>query len=310
MTSKRCVFTFTTALVLAVGCGNYSNEDLEFMNALPDKTDLSANLPAALTTTNEAELATDTHDTVKTFNGILDTVLGGVELIRSYQPTGRGPDSRTWGPIPADKQPGWQWQFVMTRLPDESFTYEFDLEPVGAGDAWLPFITGNFVPAPGVRRGVGSFTIDTTALRNAAFPFDVPTGRIDTLTVSYQTKDFPISVTMHLVSFPNFPLETTTINTFDTNFGAQADGSGALQFSMTGNFIPVTSAIETVEVMSQWLPTGAGRATLTVTQGDGAGMMQTECWDASFTATFESKPWGTAAENIGDPSLCPAIPVL
>jgi hypothetical protein len=91
MTSDRRAFALALALALALGagCGNYSNEDLEFMNAVPDKNDLSANLVDATSLANEAELAKDTHDTVKTFNGILNTVLGGVEAIRVYQPTGR-----------------------------------------------------------------------------------------------------------------------------------------------------------------------------------------------------------------------------
>jgi hypothetical protein len=244
------------------------------------------------------------------FNDILDTVLGAVAAIRAYEPTSRGPGSRTWGPIPDDKQPGWQWRFVMTRLSDGSFDYEFDLEPVGAADAWLTFITGSFAPSPGVRRGVGSFTLDTTPLRNAGFPFDVPTGRIDTLTVSYSTKDFPTSETMDLVTFPGYPTDVTTTNAFHVEYGAQSDGSGALKFTMTGNLVTVTSAIEVVAVTSRWLADGSGRGDLTVQQGDGAGMMQSECWNSSFVATYNSKPWGTLAENLGDPSLCPALPGL
>ena len=35
-------------------------------------------------------------------------------------------------------------------------------------------------------------------------------------------------------------------------------------------------------------------ATLTVASGDGAGLTQTECWDATFEATYNDKPWSTA----------------
>jgi hypothetical protein len=313
MTSKNRALALAATLALAVaataGCGNYSNEDLEFMNAVPDKNDLSVTIPAALTPANEAELAKDTHETVKTFNGIIDTVLGGVEAIRAYQPTGRTPDSRTWGPIPDNAQPGWQWQFVMVREADASFSYRFELEPVGAADAWLPFITGNFAPSPGIHRGVGTFTLDTTPLRNAGFPFDVPTGKIDTLTVSYQTKDFPISVVMDLISYPNYPTDLVTTNSVHYEYGAQADGSGAMKFTMAGDLIPLTPAIEVVQVTAQWLASGAGRGDLTVLSGDGAGMMQSECWDSTFNATYNSKPWAPS-ENLNDPSFCPALPAL
>jgi len=127
MTFKSCAFSLAATFVLGVlgaGCGNYSNEDLEFMNAVPDQTDLAANLPvrSALATGTEAELAKDTHDTVKIFNGILDSVLGDVEAIRAVQPTGRGPDSRTWGPFPDTNplQTAWEWQFAMQREADGS----------------------------------------------------------------------------------------------------------------------------------------------------------------------------------------------
>ena len=98
MTSNRLTLVALLAGGLAAGCGNYSNEDLEFMNAVPAESDLSANIPPrplSLPALSEAELAKDTHDTVKLFNGLLDTVLAGVEVLRTYQPTGRGPDSRT-----------------------------------------------------------------------------------------------------------------------------------------------------------------------------------------------------------------------
>jgi hypothetical protein len=312
MTSKRCAFALTAASVLTAGCGNYSNDDLEFMNAVPDQSDLSANIPprSVLAAGPEAELAKDTHDTVRLFNGVLDTVLGGVEAIRAYQPNGRGPDTRTWGPIPDTNslQLAWEWQFAMVRNPDGSFSYEFDFEPMASPGTWLPLITGNFAPSPGVRRGTGSFTLDTGPLRNVGFPFDTGLGKIDTLTLSYQTKDFPTSVVTDLVSFPNFP-DLTSTNAAHTEYGAQSDGSGAMKFTLTGDLIPITPAIEVVAVTSQWLPSGAGRGTLTVEQGDGAGMMQTECWDMSFNATFNSKPW-SPSENTGDPSACPAIPTL
>jgi len=317
MTFKSCAFSLAATFVLGVlgaGCGNYSNEDLEFMNAVPDQTDLAANLPvrSALATGTEAELAKDTHDTVKIFNGILDSVLGDVEAIRAVQPTGRGPDSRTWGPFPDTNplQTAWEWQFAMQREADGSFSYAFNLEPLGAGgSAWLSLITGNFTPSPGVRRGAGSFTLTTAALRAAGFPFDPGLGKLDTLMVTYQTKDFPISVVMNLVSFPNYPTDLVTTNSVHYEYGAQADGSGAMKFTMTGNLIPITSAIEVVQVTSQWLASGAGRADLTVLQGDGAGMMQSECWDTSFNATYNSKPW-SPSEDLNDPSFCPAIPVL
>lgn len=304
-------WALVVALASSVGCGNYSNEDLEFMNAVPERSDLSADLPvrSPLLATNEAELAKSTHDAVKMFNGVLVSVLGLVEAIRAYEPTTRTPNGRIWGPVPADKQPGWQWRLRVERQADQTFAYWFELEPVGAAaDAWLALLSGSFQPSPGIRRGVGSFTLDTAALRAASFPFDADLGKIQSLMVEYSTKDFPVSVLLDLSTYPMYPALTAT-NSLHYEYGMQANGQGAMKFTLTGDLIKTTAAIEVVSVTSQWLASGAGRADLSVLQGDGAGLMQTECWDEAFNATYNDKPW-SPAENTGDSSACPQIPTL
>jgi hypothetical protein len=90
------------------------------------------------------------------------------------------------------------------------------------------------------------------------------------------------------------------------SYAGQADGSGQMSFTLTGNLV-TGPAIETVAVVSAWLPTGAGEATEQVEQGDGAGLIQTECWDTSFAATYNSKPWMTS-QNVGEASACPSLP--
>jgi hypothetical protein len=79
-----------------------------------------------------------------------------------------------------------------------------------------------------------------------------------------------------------------------------------MAFSLTGNIVP-GPAIETVTLNAGWLSSGAGKATLAVVSGDGVGLTQTECWDATFAVTYNDKPWSTA-EDTGDPSLCPPPP--
>ena len=197
----------------------------------------------------------------------------------------------------------------MTRNADLTFSYALELEPVAGGpDAWLPFLTGQFNPAPGVRRGVGSLHIETSELRAAGYVFDANGANIDTIDITYSTKDYPISVVMDFVSFPNYP-DLTVTNSVHYVYGVQADGQGAMQFTLTGDLITATPAIEVVAVTSRWLPTGAGRADVTVQQGDGAGLMQTECWYDAFDATYNDKPW-SPGEDIGNLAACPAIPTI
>src|ERR1022692_2655028 len=105
------------APVFAAACGNYSNEDLEYMNAVPAGSELTATLPAYASTlpaSSEAELAQTTHSVTTQFNQMLDNPPGAAAPIRSYAPTSRTPTSRIWGPFPSDKQLGWDWKLTVS----------------------------------------------------------------------------------------------------------------------------------------------------------------------------------------------------
>ena len=96
-------FRFSAPLLLILtlaACGNYSNEDLEFLNAVPAAEDISADIPRAPLLANEAEMAKLTHDTVAVFNGALD-FLKVADVIRTYPSTSR---ITAPGPAPTSRQ--------------------------------------------------------------------------------------------------------------------------------------------------------------------------------------------------------------
>jgi hypothetical protein len=308
MTSKRILSALLLGAALAA-CGNYSNEDLEFMNAVPARQDLVANLKTGpLVTTNEAELAKDTHAVVAVFNGALD-FLKIADLIRSYQPTSRIPDGRIWGPVADNNHPGWQWRFVMTKDPVSAgqFNYTFDEQPVGAGDQWYTLLTGNFLSTGGgARRGMGHFTLTTDAARLAGFQFGFGNdgSLVQTLDIVYSTAEYPISVVMNLVLYPNARDQNdyTTTSTIMYTYEALETGQGGMQFTATD------STGKSLTVASRWLATGTGRADASgVDPSSGASLTFTECWDDSFMSVYDNKSWAPAMTT-GDPSLCPDIP--
>jgi hypothetical protein len=148
---------------------------------------------------------------------------------------------------------------------------------------------------------------DFAALATAAFPLDPDTMSLKTLTIGYQnfqTPGSPVSVTLRIERSTPDPISGVTSATF--TYEILADGSGEIAFTLVGDVIPGT-ATETLALNAQWLPTGAGKATLAVVSGDGAGLTQTECWDATFAVTYNDKPW-SAAEDYADASMCPALP--
>jgi hypothetical protein len=302
---------FAAALIATTtvaGCGNYSNEDLEFMNALPEKQDLTAEIPArSAILIGDAELYRMTRNVALVFNGIVDAFLSIVDTIRAYPATTRRPNERVWGPFPSDKQPGWLAQLVMTRL--DLITFEYKLQYVPAADPSatpLTLMTGRFAAAGGARRGKGQIAVNTEPLRTASLDPDL--GYLDTLTVDYDTSAFPITVNLMFTNFPNpFKVDDPTQGTYV--YAAQANGQGALSFDFSAFTIPGPMGLDTFNVTSRWLGNGEGRADLQVVSGDGAGLDETQCWDRQFQAVYTNKPWAPL-EDIGAVSDCPAIPTL
>ncbi|HVV52936.1 MAG TPA: hypothetical protein VHO06_24960 [Polyangia bacterium] len=310
MTSSRSLLVAAAACALAA-CGNYSNEDLLFMSAVPSSQQLALVLPAS-TNPNQAELAADTHNGIATVNGLLDDVLGLVDAVRSYEPTSRTPDSRTWGPFADSHNAGWQWRLVVTLEADgTTFDYHLDTEDTAAAaPAWIAFFTGTFDAAGGVKQGSGSVTVDFASLGDAGFPLDANTDELQTLTITYQnyqTPGSPVSVTLMIQR--KTPDPTTGLTAVTFSYQILSDGSGQIAYTLVGDFVPGPAGAETVTIDAAWIPSGAGKATEAIVSGDGMGLTRTQCWDASFEQTYNNVPW-MAASDMGDPASCPTLPTF
>jgi hypothetical protein len=305
MTSKALLLVSVAASVVAA-CGNYSNEDLEFMAAVPSSSQLAVVLPAT-TNQNQAELAADTHNGIGQVNSLLDDVLGLIDTVRSYEPTTRKTNERIWGPFPDSNNPGWQWQLDVTRSDATTFGYVLEVAKSATPDDWVQFLSGSFDAAGGAKQGNGMVTVFFSNLASAGFPIDPQTAKLTSLMINYQnyqTPGSPVSATLVIQQLP----DTNGVTSLTFTYEILADGSGEIGFTLVGNIVPGPN-IETLTINAQWLASGAGMATLAVVSGDGAGLTQVECWDASFDPTYNSKPWMTN-ENVGDPTQCPAAPTF
>jgi hypothetical protein len=312
MTFRR-LFLVAGVVVAAsafVACGDYSNEDLLFMSAVPSSAQLAVALPAAPANAMEAELAQDTHSGIATVNAVLDDVLGLIDTVRSYEPTSRSANSRTWGPFADSNHPGWQWQLQVSRASEDAttFTYELDFASTANPGNLVQFLTGTFDFAGGAKQGNGMVTAHFGDALAAGYPLDATTSQYDTLTIAYQnyqTPGSPVSVTLTINrATPDQNGVTMVMFTYEI----LADGSGEITFMSTGNIVAGTGT-ETVTIHAQWLPSGAGMGTLTIVAGTDVGLTQTECWDATFEATYNDKPWSTT-EDTGAASLCPSLPTF
>jgi hypothetical protein len=327
MTSSRLGLGFLVSSVLALaaaGCGNYSNEDLEYMNALPENSDLRANIPpvtGAVELANEAPLARDTHDTTRGFNGLLVALVDIVDYVRSFPPTARTATSRTWGPFRNDpakmKNLDWSTRMIVWRddvHPDSQFDYEIDVHKDGNGDLdWPTLIQGWFQVGHTARRGVGHVELVTAAARAEGLDL-TDLQMLDHLEIDYDTFDDPISVTMHITELPT-PGSTDPAATATFVYKGNPGGQGEMTFDLVANLPMTGPAIEDLKVTSHWLSTGEGRANVMIVSGDGAGMQQIQCWDPSFKETYNHAAWapGDDFPNMpaGDPPAdCLAIPEL
>jgi hypothetical protein len=310
MSCKRLLVLIAVAS-LPGACGNYSNEDLEFMNVLPERDQLAAAIPArssAITDAEEAELARTTHQVTATFNGMVDAFMAPVDAIRSFSPSSRTPDSRTWGPYPSQEHPGWLVRMIVRRdaVDRALFNYEIDFHLGGAADTdWPTLMAGHFQAGGTARRGTGSFDVTTAAVR--AEGLDPDLGFLDQMHVDYTTLAFPVTVTMAVTNLPN-PADPGAIMSFTYTYKAAADGQGQMTFDFSGNLV-AGPMLDVASVTSDWLGSGQGRAVARIIQGEAAGAQQIECWDASFRTSFNDKPWAPA-EDVGSAAACVPIPAI
>ena len=307
MNSDRAVPVVLAALGFLCACGgDYSNTDLEFLNALPARQELTSRLPAgtsrgalsaglgrradALALGEVADDYQATRDASATFNGALGFLLDLVEAARSTSPTSRTETSRTWGPFPVSGEPGFVARLVIERASDSLFTYRFEFRRASGG-AWFALFSGSFASSGGVRRGVGDVVLDAQGARAnglAAKGLE----QLATLAASYRTQAPPVRVDMRFVFTSDAPSPEALYQSRE-----QPDGQGAMRFvfSQSG---------QTLQLTSRWLPDGRGVGEATILQGSLAGATQVECWDRAFLLRFLSRSWDGTLE--GDAGACPA----
>ena len=114
-------------LLLACACGNLSNEDVAFLEAIPQKQLLHVEVPQGSAAQTLCAIGSaDVYASAKTIgqglNGGVDAILSLVDAIRAVTPTSRDDDSRTWGPFDDKDHPGVKIQVVMVRELDATYT--------------------------------------------------------------------------------------------------------------------------------------------------------------------------------------------
>jgi hypothetical protein len=282
---------YVAVVALSLGaCGNYSNDDLDFQLALPEQTDMEAQMYLSVMRPNSAEYYRATRSAVTTFNGMVGQLVGLVDLVRGTSPTSRNGAERIWGPWPVEKYPNWELRLVMQRSTVSAsllhMDYWLQLRPVGAGDSsWVSFLVGKYTSAGSARTGQGEIHLLTAEARAAGYPVNDDAGlaNLDHLDVTYDNAAFPITVTMDIVNLP-----TATTQSGHYEYLQNQDGSGQMSFDWQG--LSNTGVQVSATMQAEWIGSGAGRADLTAVlspdQPTVVTPLGTECWGVDSVATY------------------------
>lgn len=316
MASRALAIALLSSGVLAAGCGNWDNDDLLFLHAVPQRGELASDLAQAQAASvaqqgleavgEPSEAYAQTMKASTQFNNLLYGLLGIFEKVLEHPPTRRAPDTRIWGPFRPRAGDPLEARVTITRQRrDGSALFGYSLEVrKDRSSQYVAFITGEWdAVAGGIRVGRGALTLHAKALRDAG----IDTGdlrRVDSLSMRYDTAQDPLTVDMTLVADPTQSLNEVSATYHFEKFDA---GGGKMSFELESNVVGgIFSPNERLLAVSRWHAAGAGRADLEILAGDGVGSRQLECWNDALNLVHRFKSWDPAA-SVGDAAQCPVF---
>ncbi len=293
---------------LLCACGNWSNKDLEFLNAMPTAEQLRAKVPTgtaaglsgegtrrdALDVGTPSKFYADTRAASASFNGILYFLIGALDYVRGLPPTTRSEDARVWGPYDDKDNPGFQFQVIIIRVDETTFSYAFQHRPKGG--EFFNTVTGGFKASAQLRRGSGTLVIhaaEAAAKLTSAKGFEA----YEKVEMAYVTDKAPVTVVMKFTGKAGQPIAT-----LDYGYQENDDKSGGIGFRAVGT----NSNFTQLDTATAWLASGAGFGVLTVIEGNYKGATHFECWDAAFKTTYAKQTW-PGGVDIGEAKSCVTV---
>jgi hypothetical protein len=291
---------------LLCACGTLSNEDVAFLEALPQKGALHVAVPAGSTGQNvcligPADVWINAKTTGDNINASVDGILTMVDAIRAVPPTTRDPDQRTWGPFPDDNHAGVDVQVTMVREIDAKgvpWRWIYVIAQRRAHGPFLPILEGEFFGAQ-ARNGIGRMTLHFE--NSWTLGTNKPTEPHYPARLYYDLSGDPRTISLDLSAGTGFGLER-----FDYGWAGYADGHGRFDYAIPGGNGC------TLEVTAFFTATGAGRDVYRarcplVTIGD-----IHQCWDVGACLTYVNDPFAFTTQCngvkpciLGNPASCP-----
>jgi hypothetical protein len=300
---SRSLAAALAAAALAA-CGNYSTDDVAFVEALPTREALRVAVPAppapaTCGALGEASQWTQARTTGAAMNAGLDWILGAVDMVRSLEPTERHRDQRVWGPFPDPKHPGFQGRVTVSRSEGADgipvYAFAFETQRPLLESTWHVLIGGQFVGGSG-RTGQGSVTLYFTTIRALGLNEKPDDPTVD-VSIAYDRRADPRTLSL---SIPPGAAGFGLVD-FDYGFTSWTSGDSHLDFAIQdglGNRV-VTQA--------GFLPSGAGRGDVTLYPANPppASYQFTVCWDESGCVTAVADFFNVSGHCASAPCVTP-----
>jgi hypothetical protein len=321
-----------------LGCGNFSNDDLLFLAAVPTANELElvmgdgAAVPNGLAVGDEAEYYT----TAKNFANELNKGVGGLldfvdSLGKGYPPTERSKDARIWGPIENIDKTGITLRLEIQRSeaeaggPRYTFCLHMGEDEAARGavvrcsreptrDGLEPILWGHYDPrdaSAGVRSGAGTIHLDFEGLHRLGGTKKNERGLFE---LEYDFSQGGDAKQIH-IDWVGATSDDSAPETLQYDYGRALDGRIDFYLELALDVIAPESPWSTKERVSLdafWYEGGTGRAEAIVQDGDlepGKKAIGTECWDSAYRRTYfklvveQNAAWNSEE---GDEAACPA----
>lgn len=293
------------AVLMLTACGTWSNEDLEYLYALPTKAELKSQLGTASTSQGlrrdplsvgeDSPVYAQTKAQSDAFNTFIDNVLTNLESIRQFPPTTRLDNSRIWGPFRDDKNKGFEVKVEITRVDGSNgtkYTWSIQLRPIGG--EYFTVAGGEFLPTVTLRKGSGAFFFDALTANTNLMQTGKP-GDPDRIDFRYRTDTDPIIVELDF-TFGG-------VKNVGYGFNGYADKSAVLAYTVSGQTDPNATK---VSALAGWDSTTAGVMIYTILEGNYVGANVKQCWDASQKVSYVKESWA-GGQELGNPADCVAL---
>jgi hypothetical protein len=294
-------------LLFACACGTLSNEDVAFLEALPQKEALHVAVPAGssgqtLCAIGTADFWINAKTSGDKINKGVDGILTLVDAIRVAPPTTRDTDQRTWGPFPDGNHAGVDIEVTMFRELDANglpWRWIFTISARRAPGSFLPILEGEFF-SPQARNGIGriAFHFEYSWTLGINGPTDPHTPML----IFYDLAGDPHTISLDLTGGAGLGLPS-----FDYGWAGYADGHGRFDYAL-----PDAKSGCTLELTTFFTAAGAGHDVVRASCPLGLFGDVHQCWDASACLTYVDDPFAFTPQCLGlkpcllgNPASCP-----